>query len=127
MTGLFDAEEYRRPLPPKPEKLSAGRRLTIRQQQDIARGWHPLSHTTRDGLKLAPAGTGTCGTCRFRSPSSGDGTWPKCKFGAYEETRTGFEGRTYTLTHYPRASSSAATDCRAKWPACTDYQKENPS
>lgn len=123
--SLFDTEPYRRdPIPARsePEQLSAGRRLTLRQKRDIERGWHPLSKVNPGGgLKLAPAGTGTCGGCRFREPSA-NRSYPKCLHGAYEESGVNSEGRPYTLTRYPRVASSAQTDCRAWWPACTDFE-----
>lgn len=125
--GLFDAEPFRQALPPPVPKLSAGRRLKLRQEQAIRLGWHPLSHVTADGLRLAPEGTGTCGDCRFRRPSAGDHTYPKCLYGAYETEETGYEGRPFVRTHYPRVSASLQTDCRAWWPACVDFEPKETS
>lgn len=87
------------PLPPEPvEKISAGRRLTIRQKTDIANHIHPL---TRGHLR-EPIGE-TCGTCAHRAPAS-YGDYPKC---------VGYNGRFI--------SRGPATDCRAWWPACAGW------
>lgn len=89
------------PPPGEPEpKLSAGRRLTLRQRADIDRGIHPL---TRDAL----AGNDeTCGTCRFREPDH----YPKCLW------------RQPGVSGYPFHTFGAATDCRAWWPACNRWE-----
>jgi hypothetical protein len=85
------------PVVPAPvaEKLSAGRRLTLRQKADIAAGRHPLL----SGMRLADNGE-TCGTCVHRTPSRGEHSWPKCEY---------------------RVTRGAASDCRAWWPACTAW------
>ena len=77
------------------EKLSAGRRLTLRQKADIAAGRHPLM----TGLRLAGNGE-TCGSCINRTPSSGSHSWPKCSL---------------------HVTGGPASDCRAWWPGCTAW------
>lgn len=90
--------------------MTAQRRLTLRQAQRLTQGLHPLSlmfgyiplHT-----KAAPAGDRKadglrCGTCQFRVRSMYG--YRKCVFG---------DG--------VRTSHSTGSDCRAWWPACTDY------
>ncbi|GAA2159208.1 MULTISPECIES: hypothetical protein [Glycomyces] len=106
------------------------RRFTIAEQQQarIDVGMHPLSGvgaTPRRVLLLTPTGP-TCGDCRNRTLIDlpiGDGyrtkRVPKCTFAA-EFRENG------SLAYAPRIANSQQTDCRAKWPACTDFQ-ENPS
>lgn len=99
--------------------------LAKRQQSRIDAGMHPLSGVgaTPRLIRLAPEGTGTCGTCRHRAPVKlpigDDGyrtkTYTKCVLGA-EIRESGW------CVHGPRVSNSAATDCRAKWPACADFK-----
>lgn len=92
--ALFDG--YESPVAPE---LSAGRRLTLRQHADIARGVHPL---TKEPL-LDPL-PGTCGDCAFRTQvNAGAKVYPKCY-------RPGV-----------RRSASVTTDVRAFWPACPGY------
>jgi hypothetical protein len=85
--------------------LSAGQRLTLRQKADVANGRHPLmGGPTRPEL-------GTCGDCVHRvligSHSRG---WPKCDWGG--PSQRGLD----LMSH------SAATDCRAWWPACSNFE-----
>jgi hypothetical protein len=101
-------------LPPDvdPETLSADRARTLRQQQNVAAGFHPLTlgplhpsavrTATRDD---APGRPFTCGTCTHRAPSRG---YPKC----WVDTGPGNAGR---------ITSGPGTDVRAWWPACPDY------
>lgn len=100
---------------------------TIAQQQAsrIDAGMHPLSGVGAVPrlIRLAPEGTGTCGTCRHRTQVNmpvGDGyrtkAYTKCTFAADLDE----QGR---ITVAPRISNSTQTDCRAKWPACSDYQE----
>jgi hypothetical protein len=82
--------------PPAP-KLSADRRRTLRQKADIARGVHPLTKLPL----LKPEGH-TCGDCAHRiAGHHHNRSYPKCD-------QHGF-------TH------SAASDCRAWWPACVAW------
>lgn len=79
-------------------KVSADARRTLRQHALVARGFHPLALSpTRPEL-------GTCGGCAWRVLF---GAYPKC-------TLPGDRAR--RLTHGP------ATDCRAWWPACGDFE-----
>lgn len=85
------------------ETLSADRRRTLRQRQQVEAGIHPLT-----GLRTRPD-LGTCGDCRFRQVLSYHmGSYPKCTA----------EGR--RITH------SASTDCRAWWPACHEHELGDP-
>lgn len=83
---------------PTPKKLSAGRRLTLRQKDDIAHGRHPL-------MLNALANNGeTCGTCiHLVHRGGGNRTYLKCEF---------------------HITSGAASDCRRWWPACTRWQAQ---
>lgn len=113
-TPLFDGYEAPRIDP----DLSAGQRLTLRQQANIRVGRHPLTHgplhiqasrtATRDDL---PRQQLTCGTCVFRTLHHWHNqTYPKCVS----------HDRTF-VTH------STATDVRAWWPACPAYLPTSPS
>jgi hypothetical protein len=87
------------PEKPAPEpRLSADRRRTLRQREQIDRGHHPLTGTrTRPDL-------GNCGTCSHRFLQEHHGkSYAKCDAG-------------------PR-SSGAATDIRRWWPACSRYER----
>jgi hypothetical protein len=111
--GLFDAEQLHvTPAQPEP-KLSADQRRTLRQQRDIANGQHPLLARLRGytGSARARPDLGTCGDCRFRQLFDWHNRrYAKCTFGG-EERR---------LTH------GAATDVRASWPACGDFDLGDP-
>lgn len=117
--ALFDAAPYTiDPLAEAPEKLSAGRRLTLRQAADLARGIHPLTGG-RLHPDAAPAGDraapGTrCGTCRFRGVIGyHNRSYGKCLWPDPDAAR---------IDLLPRVTHGAGSDCRAFWPACTDYQ-----
>lgn len=91
------------------EKLSAGRRLTLRQKADVERGRHPLTRG-----RLADNGE-TCGTCVHRVLANWHNrTYAKCA--------QGINPATTPLDKAPFASHSQTTDCRAWWPACRDWQ-----
>lgn len=95
--------------PPATEHLSADRRRTQRQHADVERGVHPLMRTPlhpdaptdvkpTDGRRPV-----TCGTCTHRSLEVPHFQgWPKCGVGP--------------------VSRSAATDVRAWWPACPQFE-----
>jgi hypothetical protein len=114
--GLFDMDPV--PLPPPPEKLSADRRRTIRQRETIAAGRHPLEtvwptyrHPETRGETYTPDDPRgrpyTCGSCRFRALLDYHRrTYAKC---VEDDTA-------------PRATHGAASDVRAWWPACRDYE-----
>ena len=104
---LFGGYEPPEPVP-RPDKpdLSADRRRTLRQAADIKAGRHPLTRgplhpaadrtAHRDDGKHLPY---RCGSCVHRV----DRGWPKCDLS--------------TMT------SSAASDVRAWWPACPQYEE----
>ncbi len=97
------------PAVPEPvEKISAGRRLTMRQKRDVELGRHPLT-----GGKARPD-LGTCGGCALRSLEFGGArSYPKCIQGASLDTTPRPAGP--YMTHGP------ATDVRAWWPACSQF------
>ena len=90
------------PVPAAPlSELSPDARRTARQKQLVERGLHPYMGTrTRPDL-------GTCGDCVHRrsTTTNGNRSWPKC-------------------WRYPsRITHGAATDIRAWWPACDQFEK----
>lgn len=108
---LFEGFEPE-PQPHKDPDLSADRRLTLRQQVDIRKGTHPLTHgplhqgadrnVTKDDGSRRPL---TCGTCKFREIFQWHNkSYPKCT--AHDRV---------FLKH------STQTDVRAWWPACPSY------
>lgn len=111
--ALFDAEPYT-VATDEPEHLSADRRRTLRLTRDLALGRHPLTGG-RLHPDAAPADDRTapgarCGTCRFRVTG---GQYPKCRWPDPGE---------YRIAKLPRVTHGPATDVRAWWPACTDWQ-----
>jgi len=97
------------------EKLSAGRRLTLRQRADIERGRHPL---TRSRLSEDPAAR--CGNCRFREVLGWHNrSYPKCTWDTPAQDAANLENAYYAP---PYVSHSAATDVRAWWPGCADHE-----
>lgn len=99
-----------------PEKLSDDRRRTVRQLEALRHGQHPIGLAAQVVLRLHPdaapaddrdAPGHRCGTCRFRA-LWGAHSFPKCLRG---------EGK-------PFARHSAASDCRAWWPACEHYAQK---
>jgi hypothetical protein len=105
--GLFDATPFLHPAAEHqlPDDLSADRRRTLRQQQNIRDGIHPLTRgrlhpeasterTREDGIR----DPFTCGTCCHRKIMGG---YPKCDIGPQSRAPT--------------------TDVRAWWPACPTY------
>lgn len=129
---LFDVDSADvLPALPAPGK-SPGVRLTERQAAAIAAGYHPLLlmvYGPKEWAKLHPdakreylrgqrSAPFTCGSCRFRVVDRWhNATYAKCMI---DVLRTDAQLR--TLDESPRASHSAATDVRAGWPACRDYQ-----
>lgn len=135
---LFDAVPAApgSPAPAPPAKLSSGRRLVLRQHNDIRAERNPL---TRGGLHPeaaavagelptleafvdganyqtpdGPAPGRRCGNCRFRGGINAGtaGTFPKCWHGW-----DGVPGHAP-----PRYSHGPATDVRAFWPGCRDHE-----
>lgn len=101
---------------PEPEKLSAGRRRTLRQADMVQRGVHPLTRLPlHEQATEVPKGTRaapfTCGSCVHRViVSRGAKDYPKCD-----------------VDNGAVASHSEATDVRAWWPACTRYVARTPT
>jgi hypothetical protein len=122
--ALFDMEPAPGAAPAPPpaaaDPVSAGRKLLARQGKQLTDGWHPLS-----GGRLHPdaapaddrAAPGLrCGSCRYRELIyGGQNAYPKCTVGA-KRTADG-----HPLSG-PRITHGAATDVRAWWPACRDYE-----
>lgn len=119
--GLFDIDlVWRAVTPAEPvEKPSPGRRLTQRQHDQVAAGYHPLTRgrlhpeatpdTNPDTPRDAPGRR--CGNCRHRvAIEANTRTYPKCWYGAAPGKPP------------PRFSHSAATDVRAWWSACVDHE-----
>lgn len=104
MTGIMTETLFPELVPIEPEateslaKVSAGRRLTIRQRRDVDRGRHPLT-----GSALTTVEGATCGSCLFRVR----GRFAKCHW------------RRDGVGPFPYITSGPATDCRAWWPGCT--------
>ncbi|MGG5257482.1 hypothetical protein [Phycicoccus avicenniae] len=100
---LFDATPWLVE-PDNDEPLSADRRRTLRQRNDIALGRHPLAGAPIHAQAPADAAPGdrsrpfTCGTCTHRTRRRG---YPKCDLAP--DTHGG------------------GTDLRLWWPACTQY------
>jgi hypothetical protein len=94
---LFDVDPVVAPEPGDAVRLSYGRRLTLRQKADVARGIHPLTRGR------ARPELGTCGGCAHRAlVGHHDRTYPKCDL--------------REITHGP------GSDCRAWWPACERFE-----
>lgn len=121
---LFEGYDPAPPPPSRDPDLSADRRRTLRQAEQIARGVHPLTggpihllaslDATPDDGKHEPY---RCGSCRFRQVLRyHNRRYPKC-------TRDLWHGdNDMAITDSPRISHSAATDVRAWWPACNGYE-----
>lgn len=100
--------------------------LAKQQASRIDAGMHPLSGVgavPRRVPLLTPVGERKCGECRHRRVIDlpiGDGyrtkRVPKCTFAADYNERG-------SIAIAPRIANSTQTDCRAKWPACTDFQE----
>jgi hypothetical protein len=88
-----------------PERISAGRRLTLRQKRDVELGRHPLTGG------VARPELGTCGDCALRSLEFG--RFPKCLQGYDPDRRPRVAG--------PYMTHGAATDVRRWWPACGQF------
>jgi hypothetical protein len=102
--ALFDME----PVVTVPtEKLSRDRARTLRQKAHAAQGIHPLTKQ-----RVHPDPARSCGNCAFRKLINWrNRDYPKCTLG----------------DAMPRANHSAASDCRAWWPACPDHEWGDPS
>lgn len=130
--ALFHVEPIERPQPA--EGLSADARRTLRQLAALRAGTHPLGMYPRilpGHLPLhpdAPAAddrdaTGPrCGNCRWRrNLTHHDSTHPKC-------THPGTRGADEYEQHGgPRMTHGAASDVRAWWPGCRDWEPGDPA
>lgn len=112
--ALFDMDPVA-PAEPQ-EKLSKGRRRTLRQAQALKNGRHPLGlggmpiplHPDAPDPEDRSAPGPRCGTCALLAFSrGGNGTRLKC-------TRE-IDGRRPFVTHGP------GTDARRWWPACRHW------
>ena len=121
--ALFDVDPAARREPEPVEKVSTERRRTLRQLDALRAGTHPLGMLPKilpGHLPLhpdAPAAddrdaTGArCGNCRFRQVLAyHNRSYAKCTFGRTEDRPA------------PRISHGTATDVRAWWPACRDWE-----
>ena len=120
---LFAGFEPPPPPPSADPNLSADRRRTLRQVEQIRSGIHPLTggpiHLLGDIYARADDGRNLpyrCGSCIFRKVERWhDGSYPKCWHpGAAGADEVDVKG-------YPRITHGAASDVRAWWPACPDY------
>ncbi len=100
---------------PKPE-ISDDARRALRQQAGFLVGWHPVGgrvHPDADRERTPASGKRdplTCGSCQLRGLVGGHAkSFPKC------------------LRPGARITKGPATDVRAWWPACLDYQPKEPA
>jgi hypothetical protein len=110
------------------DEATAGERMRRRQALRIAHGCHPLSiygvciplhaDAPRDAYRGDPRPYPRCGDCQLRQMVGGHAkAFPKCLYG-YQAP---------LVSTAPRYSQSEASDVRAWWPACIDYQPEASS
>lgn len=105
---LFEGYEAE---PAPDDGLSANRKRTLRQRRDVLFGRHPLT-----GGKTFPD-LGTCGECRFRELIEHHRrVYPKCWF---PEDRS---AEAWEILGPPRHTNGPASDVRAWWPACKDFE-----
>lgn len=145
MTGdaLFEDEGFRTQAPPEVDDRTAGQKLRDRQQSRIGAGLHPLSmhgariplhdDAPRDARKDDGRDYPRCGGCAHRQMVGGHASdFPKCLVGYWRRELTDGEraalrgtfreSATHTTYMGPRYSMSAASDVKAWWPACKDWQ-----
>lgn len=77
--------------------LSAGQRLTLRNNEMLTAGRHPATGRSLDADH-------TCGECVHHKTRSHDRTWHKCEL------------------HRLGMSHSASSDIRVGWPACSAFE-----
>lgn len=110
MDALFDVEQTS---PVESPALSADRKRTQRQKRDVDDGYHPLLTVlygrypeTRIHERGADGEPYTCGSCAFRELLSyRNRKFAKC-----------------VMSDGARITHGAATDVRAWWPACRDWE-----
>lgn len=110
--ALFDLPSVKH-APQLADSLSPEQKRTRRQFALLVAGQHPLSLVMSRPLRLHPDAAPAddrhaeglrCGGCRFRVlRNHGVRSFAKCSIGG-------------------RESQGGGTDCRAWWPACTDFQ-----
>lgn len=99
MRTLFELDPIRVPPPGTELVPSAGRRLTLRNNESLARGVHPATR------KPVAANGETCGTCaHHRHYDWHNRSYHKC------------------AKHRLGESHSAASDIRVSWPACALWE-----
>lgn len=145
--GLFSDEGLRvAPAVPEVDDRTHGQKLRDRQQARIAVGLHPLSiggsiirlhpDAPRDANKDDDGGYPRCGTCVHRGSVGGHARdFPKCMIGCERRLLTDEERARNvgtwreSATHHsylgPRVTGSDASDCKAWWPACVDYEPKD--
>jgi hypothetical protein len=120
------------------EERTAGQRMRDRQAARIASGFHPLPYTLRlhpEAPRVLTNDRGgaepyRCGSCVFRRLIGGHArSFSKCMSGYQEIPIPAEQQREYgpklrIIT--PRATHGIATDVRAWWPACIDYEPKPP-
>jgi hypothetical protein len=131
-----------RAVPVEELDLAEGERLRRRQAARIAAGQHPLAmhafiplhpSAPRDAAPDDGRDYPRCGTCRFRTNVGGHArSFPKCVIGysvrdltpaeIAENAGTIYQHATRKVTEGPRMSSSAASDVRAWWPGCDQWE-----
>lgn len=95
---LFDVEPFGGPIGPEEEHLSAGQKLTIRNNRSLAAGIHPAT------LRPLAPGDWTCATCEHHEiVDHRSRTYHKCEL------------------HRLGMRHSEASDIRVSWAACTLY------
>jgi hypothetical protein len=115
--GLFDATRYLAlHAPAAREQLPEGRRRTLRQAADLARGRHPLTggllHPDAAPADNRKAPGHRCGGCQFRVVEEHHNrTYPKCWWPNADADAA-----------HPRVSSGSATDIRSWWPGCESWE-----
>ena len=95
------------------EKLSPNKRRLILHRRRIAAGLHPLAGVS-DGLRLHPD-----------APRDKDGPGPRCGDCVWRMASEHYMGKSFPkcMVHDGiRATRSEASDCRAWWPACVNYE-----
>lgn len=114
--GLFEVPAEAYLIPPEPENLTPTEKFHRRIATRIATGLHPLGKAIPLHADAARERGGPglkCGDCRYRENlRHHDKSYPKCRLPLMVGERP----------TYPRDTHSDASDVRAWWPACRDFQ-----
>jgi hypothetical protein len=136
--ALFDMTPVALPEPEPAPKVTAGAKLRARQAARIRSGMHPLA-LAFPMLRLHPdaarvesddreRGALRCGSCVHRRQVAGGARdFPKCLYGMTITPIPEAERVKYGPTRVvrtPRVTHGPATDVRAWWPACVNYEQE---